>query len=191
MRRIIYVTMVSLDGYIEGPHRELDWHIIDEELHTYVNDQQRAIGAYLYGRRMYEVMAAYWPTADADPSAPAYIVDFAHLWQNTPKIVFSKTLEQVVGPNTRLVKEDAIAEITRLKEQPGKALGLGGADLAGAVARQGLIDEYHFYIQPVLLGAGKRLFSGLDAPLNLRLVETHRFGSGVILLRYTRADTVE
>jgi dihydrofolate reductase len=96
MRKVIYEIMASLDGFIEGPNRELDWAIIDEELHRYFNDHERAVGAHLYGRRMYETMR-YWQTADADPSNPAYVVEYARIWQNMPKIVFSRTLERHAG----------------------------------------------------------------------------------------------
>jgi dihydrofolate reductase len=187
MRKVIYSMMVSLDGFIEGPNRELDWHIIDEELHTYINDQQSATGAYLYGRRMYENMTAYWPTADTDPSNPAYVLEFARIWKNMPKIVFSKTLERVEG-NARLVREDAAEEVGKLKEEPGKDLSVGGAGLASTLVQHDLIDEYQLFVQPVILGRGTPFFPMLDRPIELRLVETRTFGSGVIYLRYRRAD---
>jgi dihydrofolate reductase len=187
MRKVIYGMMVSLDGFVETPDREIDWIVIDEELHKYVNDQESAVGAYLYGRRMYQLMADFWPTADEDPSAPEYIVEYARIWKKMPKVVFSKTLEHVEW-NARLVREHVAEEILRLKEQPGKDLQVGGADLAATVMRLGLIDEYQLYVQPVLLGAGRRMFPEIDGRINLRLVETRTFGSGVVLLRYVRAE---
>ncbi len=186
MRNIIYSMMASLDGFIEGPNRELDWHIIDEELHTFINDQQREFDTYLYGRRLYEVMT-YWETADKNLSAPAYELEFARIWQSMPKIVFSKTLEQVQR-NARLVKDNIVEEITRLKAQPGKDMNLGGPNLASTFIRLGLIDEYRLYVQPVILGRGTPFFPTLDNPINLQLVETHTFKSGVIYLCYRRVD---
>jgi dihydrofolate reductase len=186
MRKVIYSMLVSLDGLIEGPNRELDWHIIDEELHTFINNQQSEFDTYLYGRRMYEVMT-YWETADTNPSAPAYGLEFARIWQQMPKIVFSKTLEQVQG-NARLVRGNIAAEVAKLKGQSGKDMGLGGANLASTFIQLGLINEYRLFVQPVVLGSGTPFFPALANPINLRLVETHRFGSGVVYLRYRRAD---
>jgi dihydrofolate reductase len=182
MRKVIYSMFVSLDGFIEAPNRDLDWHIVDEELHKYVNDQERAIDTHLYGRRMYEVMS-YWQTADTNPSSPEYEVEYAHIWKGIPKIVFSKTLERVEG-NARLVRENIAEEIAKLKEQPGKDLGLGGANIASTFMQLGLIDEYQLYVHPVVLGGGTPMFSAFDNKINLRLVETRKFGSGVVLLRY-------
>lgn len=190
MRKVIYGMMVSLDGYIETPNREIDWILIDEELHSYVNDQESAFDAYLYGRRMYELMAAFWPTADEDPSAPGFVVEYARIWKQMPKVVFSKTLERVEW-NARLVRDDIAGEITKLKAQPGKDLQVAGADLASTVMRLGLIDEYQLYVQPVILGGGKPMFPALEDRIHLRLIETRTFGSGVVLLRYRRADEGE
>jgi dihydrofolate reductase len=182
MRKAIYEIMASLDGFIEGPNHELDWAIVDEELHRYINGQERAIGAHLYGRRMYETMS-YWQTADADPSNPAYVVEYARIWQNMPKIVFSRTLEHVEG-NARLVRDNIAEEIAKLKAQPGKDMVLGGADIASTFIRLGLVDEYRLYVHPVVLGSGTRVFPSLDNKIDLRLTETRPFGSGVVLLRY-------
>ena len=187
MRKVIYSMMVSLDGFIEGPNRNIDWVIIDEELHKYINDQQAEADAFLYGRRMYEIMAGYWPTADGDPSIPGYMLEFAYIWKNKPKIVFSKTLEKVEW-KSRLVRENIAGEILKLKAQPGKDLALGGANIAATFMKLGLIDEYQLFVQPIVLGSGTPFFPALDDKINLRLVETHRFGTGVILLRYQCAD---
>lgn len=186
MRKVIYSMLVSLDGFIEGPNRELDWAIPDEELHQYVNDQQSEFDTSLYGRRMYEVMM-YWETADTNPSAPAYELEFARIWKKMHKIVFSKTLEQVQG-NARLVRDNIAQEVTRLKARPGKNMDLGGPTIASTFMRLGLIDEYRLFIQPVVLGSGTPMFPALGDKINLRLVETRTFGSGVVYLRYQRAD---
>ncbi|MBZ0304303.1 MAG: dihydrofolate reductase family protein [Anaerolineae bacterium] len=186
MPNLIYSIMTSLDGYIAGPNDELGWAIIDEELHQFVNDQQQAIGLYLYGRRMYDLMAGFWPTGDSDPTAPAYIVEFARIWKAMPKVVFSKTLEQVAW-NARLVREDAVGEVSRLKAQPGKDLEVGGADFAATLMQSGLIDRYQLFVHPVILGRGKPVFPLPLERLNLRLIETRTFGSGVVFLDYRTA----
>lgn len=186
MRNVIYSMLVSLDGFIEGPNRELDWHVIDEELHTFINDQQSEFDTYLYGRRLYEVMS-FWETADQNPSSPEYELEFARIWQSMPKIVFSKTLEQVQG-NARLVRDNIVEEVTKLKQQPGKNMDLGGPNLASTFMQLGLIDEYRLFIQPVILGSGTPFFPAMDDKINLQLVETCTFGSGVVYLRYRRVD---
>ncbi|MCL4560806.1 MAG: dihydrofolate reductase family protein [Chloroflexi bacterium] len=186
MRKLIYFTMASIDGFIERSDGNSDWVIVDEELHLYLNNRERDIGAYLYGRRMYELMMDFWPTADAQ-SNPAYVVEFAQIWKQIPKIVFSRTLERVEG-NAVLVKEDVVTEVARLKEQPGKDLEVGGAKLARTLMESGLIDEYQIYIQPVILGSGTPMFPAMGQTVRLKLVETHNFSSGVVFLRYQCAD---
>jgi dihydrofolate reductase len=185
MRKLIYSANVSLDGFIETPDRGLDWVQIDEELHQHFNDQARGIDAWLYGRRMYELMARDWPYADRDPSAPDYIVEFAEIWRQMPKVVFSKTLKQVDW-NARLVSGDAGQEVARLKAQPGKDLSVSGAELSGSLMRLGLVDEYQIYIQPVVLGAGTRMFPALSERIDLQLVESRTFTLGVVRLVYGR-----
>jgi len=186
MRKVIYSPMVSLDGFVEGPNQELDWVIVDEELHTYINDQQREIDTYLFGRRMYEVMV-YWDTADTDPSNPEYVLEFARIWKNIHKIVFSKTLEHVQG-NATLSRGNIVEEIAKLKAEPGKDMSVGGASIAAALREHGLIDEYRLFINPVVLGSGTPMFPSSDNRINLRLVDTRVFNSGVVLLRYQSAN---
>lgn len=183
MSTVVYSMQASLDGYVEGPDRELDWAVPDAELHTFINEQERGSGAYLYGRRLYELMATYWPTAADDPAAPAYVADFAGIWNATPKIVFSKTLERVEW-NSRLVRGDAVAEVARLKQEPGGDLAVGGATLAASLLRAGLIDEVRMFVYPIVLGAGMPFFPPLDRRIALELVDTRRFGSGVEYLAY-------
>jgi len=186
MRKLIYSMMVSLDDFIEGPDRELDWVSIDEELHQFANDQQREIDTILYGRRMYEVMS-YWETADTNLSSSAHELEFARIWKPIPKIVFSKTLEQVQG-NARLVRDNIAGEVARLKAQPGKALEISGPTIASTVIQLGLVDEYRLFVQPVILGSGTPFFPPLAGKINLQLVETRWFSSGVVYLRYRPAD---
>jgi dihydrofolate reductase len=185
MGKVIYSMSVSLDGFMEDADRSLDWVIIDEEIHRFFNDQAREAGAFLYGRRMYELMTAYWPTADASPSAPDFEIDYSRIWKEKPKIVFSKTLEKVEW-NSRLVRDVVADEIRALKEQPDNDMQVGGPNLASAFMRLGLIDEYHVFVHPVVLGGGTPFFPALDGTMNFWLLETRTFGSGVVYLRYER-----
>ena len=189
MRKVVVQLCVSLDGFIEGPHGELDWHLVDEELHSHFNQYLGSMGAFLNGRVMHELMVGYWPTADQDPDAPAPIVEFARIWREMPKLVYSRTLPQTdLDWNARVVREVVPEEVCRLKAEPGGDLALGGADLASAFLRHGLIDEYRLYIQPVVLGAGKPLFPQGTARTDFRLLESRTFGNGVELLRYQCAQ---
>ncbi|MFJ9413281.1 dihydrofolate reductase family protein [Streptomyces sp. NPDC101227] len=186
MRKIILMMSVSLDGYIEGPERDIDWHLVDDELHRHFNDQLKGMGAFLSGRVTHELMAGFWPTADADPANAGPMAEFAGIWRHMPKIVFSRTLERAEW-NTVIKREVDAEEIRALKAQPGGDLALGGADLAAAFMAQGLIDEYRIYVHPVLIGRGKPLFPASDTRAGLRLAEARPFGNGVVLLRYQAA----
>jgi dihydrofolate reductase len=185
MRKIIVMMSVSVDGYFEGPNRELDWHLVDEELHSHFNSELSGMGAFLDGRVTYELMAAYWPTADRDPSSTATVVEFARIWRDMPKIVYSRTLERAEW-NATVVRDVVVEEVMKLKEQPGGDLVLGGADLAATFRQLDLIDEYRLYVHPVVLGRGKPLFQPSDARIELELADTRTFGNGVVLLRYRR-----
>jgi dihydrofolate reductase len=199
LRKVIYAMSLSLDGFIEAANGDLSWSYPDEELHKHFNDLESAIDIHLYGRRLYENMAAYWPTADKNPSATEYEIEYARIWRNMPKVVFSRTLNRV-GWNSRLVRENIAEEVNKLKNQPaaidqpaainqpGKYLSVGGAELASSFMQLGLIDEYRLYIHPVVLGDGKPMFRPLQDWIKLRLVETYTFGSGVVLLRYGLVD---
>jgi dihydrofolate reductase len=184
MRKLTYSMIVSLDGYIAGPREEGDWAAPDEEGHRFHNEQARGLGLHLLGRRLYEVMT-YWETAEErNPSAPDYALEFARIWKELPKIVYSSTLDSVEG-NTRLSQRDPIEEVAELKEGSGADIAVGGAALASTLTAHGLIDEYGLFVTPVVLGGGTPFFAG-DAPLDLELVETRSFGSGVVYLRYRR-----
>ncbi|MDQ1395038.1 MAG: hypothetical protein QOG64_297 [Acidimicrobiaceae bacterium] len=186
MRKIIWMMSVSLDGFIEGPNREIDWHLVDEELHHHFNEQLSAMGAFVDGRVTYELMAEFWPTADADPASTPAMVEFARIWRDMPKIVYSTTLERADW-NTVVVRDVVPEEVRALKAEPGGDLALGGADLAGTFMQHDLIDEYRVYVHPVLIGRGKPMFPSSDAQVDLRLAETRSFGNGVVLLRYQRS----
>lgn len=183
MRKLIYSFNVSLDGYIADRDGDLSWGRPDTELHQAHNDMAREAGTFIYGRRMYELMAAYWPTADTDPEVEPVVADFARVWRETPKVVFSSTLDEV-GHNSRLVTGDLGTELTRLKALDGGDLMIGGAQLAAGAIRVGLVDEYRMFVHPIVLGGGRPYFPTLDAPIPLRLAETRRFDSGVIMLTH-------
>jgi dihydrofolate reductase len=186
MRKLIYSMGVSLDGFIAGPDGDIGLLAPDEELHRFHNRQAREMGVHLYGRRLYEVMS-YWETAaEENPSAPEHELEFARIWKETPKVVFSTTLERVEG-NSRLAQDDVVEEVRRLKQQPGKDMAVGGAGLASTFMRLGLIDEYRPFVHPVVLGGGTPYLPPLDERINLRLVETRTFGMGAVYLRYERA----
>ena len=185
MRKIIFMMSVSLDGFFEGPGHDLGWQLIGEEVHQHFNEWLAAAGGFLDGRVTYELMASHWPTADQDPGASAQVIEFARIWRDMPKIVFSRTLEQA-GWNTTIVRELVPEQIEELRAQPGGDLVIGGAVLAAAFMAHDLIDEYRIYVQPVLLGQGRLLFRPSDARISLRLAEARPFGNGVVLLRYER-----
>jgi dihydrofolate reductase len=183
MRKLIYSMTVSLDGYIAGPDGGIDWTVPDEELFRFHTRQVQEIGVHLCGRRLYETMV-YWETAEESSLLEEH-VEFAQIWRALPKVVFSTTLEGVVG-NTRLVRDGIGEEVSRLREQPGKDIAVGGAGLARACMKLGLIDEWQLFVSPVLLGGGTPYFPTLEERVNLELVETKTFGSRVVYLRYRR-----
>jgi dihydrofolate reductase len=184
-RKLIYSMGVSLDGYIAGPKGEIDWGAPDEELHRFHNEQMREIGAHLCGRRLYETML-YWETAEENPGAADYEIEFARIWKSIPKIVFSTTLDRVEG-NARLLRDGLAEEVTRLKDEPGKDLAVGGAGLASSLIELGLIDEFRLFVSPVVLGAGTPYFPALEERIKLELLETRTFDSRVLYVRYQRA----
>ncbi|HEY9392381.1 MAG TPA: dihydrofolate reductase family protein [Mycobacteriales bacterium] len=187
MRKIILMMSVSLDGFFEGPNREIDWHTVDDEVHRHFNQELAAMGAFVEGRVTYELMDDFWPTADADPSAPEPVVEFARIWRDMPKIVFSRTLQRA-DPNTTIKREVMVEDIMALKGQPGGDLALGGANLAATFRRLDLIDEYRISVHPVLIGRGRPLFQESDTRTYLQLTDTRTFGNGVVQLRYERAE---
>ncbi|MFF2244035.1 dihydrofolate reductase family protein [Arthrobacter sp. NPDC058130] len=183
MRKIIMVMQVSLDGFFEGLDRDISWHMVDDELHGHMNEKLAPMGAFLEGRVSYELMEGYWPTADQDPDISPLMAEFAQIWRDMPKIVYSRTL-MTAGPNTTVVREVVAEEVLALKAQPGGDMTLGGAELADTFRRLGLIDEYWVYVHPVLIGRGRPMFKDADSSAQVRLLETHTFGNGVTLLRY-------
>ena len=185
MRKLIYSMTVSLDGYIASPDGGIDWTAPDEEQFRFHIQETQRIGVHLCGRRLYETML-YWETTE-ESQLDADEVRFAQIWKALPKVVLPTTLESVVG-NTRLARESVGEEVARLKQQPGGDIAVGGAGLARACMKLGLIDEWHLFVRPVLLGGGTPYFPALDKRVNLELVETKTFGSRVVYLRYRRVS---
>ncbi|MEU5876105.1 dihydrofolate reductase family protein [Spirillospora sp. NPDC047279] len=184
MGRVVYSMMASLDGYIEDSKGSIEFSAPDEAVHKMANEQTRASSGLLFGRRMYEAMEGPWREFAERDDLPETVAEFARLYLATPRIVFSDTLEDV-PEGVRVVRSaDAVAEITRLKEGEGE-LGLGGASLAASVID--LIDEFRVFVMPVMVGGGKPCFPP-GAEIGLRLAEHRAFESGVVLLRYVRAD---
>jgi dihydrofolate reductase len=180
--KLIYSAIASLDGYVADESGNFDWAAPGEDVHRFVNDLERGIGTYLYGRRMYEVMAA-WETADALPEQTAATKDFAKIWQAADKIVYSKTLAAPSTARTRIEREFDREAVRRLKESAGRDLSVGGPNLAAQALEAGLVDELQLFITPVVVGGGTQaLPDGLR--LELELLEESRFDSGVVYLHY-------
>jgi len=185
MRKVIFFMLTTLDGFFEGPNREIGWHNVDEEFNEFAIDQLNSVDVLLFGRVTFELMASYWPTPAATTDDPIVAEKMNHL----PKIVFSRTLSSVEWQNTRLVKENIAEEISKLKQQPGKDMIIfGSSDLAVTFIQHGLIDEYRIMVNPVVLGSGKPLFKGIKDRLGLKLLKTKMFSSGNVLLYYQPAE---
>ncbi|MBF4998325.1 dihydrofolate reductase [Nocardia sp. BSTN01] len=180
MRRLSYGISMSLDGYINDRDGSIDWSNPDDELHQFHNDRYRDIEISLHGRRLYELMADYWPHVRAD--APPIQREFGRLWTEKPKFVFSRTLTEVHW-NSTLVGENAVEEVRRLKAEGDGVMEVGGASLAASLIPHGLIDEYQVFVLPVVLGGGTPMFPLLDQRISLRLAETRHFDTAV-MLRY-------
>jgi dihydrofolate reductase len=180
--KLIYSAIASLDGYIEDPTGAFDWSAPDEEVHSFVNDLERPIGTYLYGRRMYETMV-YWETAHRLPDPSPAFRDFTRIWQAADKVVFSKTLGAASSARTVVERVFDPEAIRRLKATAARDLTVGGADLAGQAIAAGLVDELQLFSVPVLVGGGKRSLPR-DVRADLELLDVRRFESGVVYRRY-------
>jgi dihydrofolate reductase len=176
MRKVIMWNMVTVDGFFEGPTRNIDWFVFDDELEKYILETQMTADTLLFGRVTYQLMADYWPTAEGR------IADFMN---SVPKVVFSRTLDRAEWNNTRLVRDDVPGEIAKLKQQPGKDIFIfGSANFSSTLMQHGLIDEYRLGINPIVLGSGTPLFNGGRHKLDLKLLETRPLKSGVVILHY-------
>ena len=182
MAKLTYSTIASLDGYIEDASGRFDWAAPDEEVHAFVNDLERPIGTYLYGRRMYETMV-FWETAGLADDDPEVIRDYGSLWRAADKIVFSRTLTSVASARTRIERDFDRGAIRRLKESADADVSVGGAELAGQALAAGLVDELQLFLVPVIVGGGRRALSG-DVLARLRLIGTRGFASGVVYAHY-------
>lgn len=185
MGRLRYGGLVSLDGYLTDAEGDFDWAAPDAEVHACVNDLERPVGTYLYGRRMYEVMR-YWETEPSGADAHPAERDYAELWRKAAKVVFSRTLDAATTARTRLERNFDPGFVRALKRSSASDLSIGGAGIAAAALRAGLIDELAMFVNPVVVGGGTR-FLPRDLRLGLRLLEERRFGNGVVLLRYAVA----
>jgi len=182
MAKLIYSAITSLDGYVADEHGRFDWAAPDEEVHAFVNDLERPIGTYLYGRRMYETMV-YWETAHTLPDQPPVILDFAELWQAADKVVYSKTLETASSTRTRIEREFDPEAVRRMKTEADRDLSVGGPHLAAEAIRAGLVDEYHLFLNPIVVGGGNQALPD-HVRVHLELLDERRFGNGVAYLRY-------
>jgi dihydrofolate reductase len=182
MAKLIYSAITSLDGYVADENGNFDWAAPDEEVHRFVNDLERPIGTYLYGRRIYETMV-YWETADTLPDQPPFIQDFAGIWQAADKIVYSKTLETPSSARTQIERDFDPGAVRRMKASAGRDISIGGADLAAQAIKAGLVDEYHLFLTPIIVGGGQQSLPD-NVRLELELVDERRFGNGVVHLHY-------
>src|SRR4051812_1463905 len=183
VRTLTFAMNLSLDGYVAAPGDDLGWGAQSDELFQWWSDRVAGTGLALYGRRLWEAMSSHWPTADQQPGVTSAHVEFARRWRDMPKVVFSSTTASVDW-NARLAAGDAMTEIARLKAEDGGPMDIGGATLAAAAMRAGLVDGYAVVTHPVLVGGGAPLFPALDTWVHLDLVETRRFPHGVVLTRY-------
>jgi len=184
MRKLVVFNLVTLDGYFAGPGGDISWHNVDAEFNEFAIRMVNAGSTLLFGRVTYELMASYWPTPEAIKNDPVV----AEGMNKLPKIVFSRTLDKVDWNNTRLVKDDMLAEVRKMKQQSGKDMAvLGSGSIVSQLAQQGLIDEYQIMVNPVVIGKGKTMFEGIKRKLALRLTKTRTFGNGNVLLCYEPA----
>jgi dihydrofolate reductase len=180
--KLLYLAIASLDGYVEDESGRFDWAAPDEEVHSFVNDLERAVGTHLYGRRLYETMV-YWETAHTAEGQPPVILDYAEIWQAADKVVYSRTLAEASSARTRIERDFDPEAVRELKAAADRDLTVGGAELAGQALAAGLVDELQLVLAPVVVGGGKSaLPDGVRLPLEL--IEERRFGSGMVFLRY-------
>ena len=181
MAKLIYSAIMSLDGYVADEDGKFDWAMPDEEVHTFINDLERPVGTYLFGRRMYEVMVV-WETAPTLEQPPV-IQDFAEIWRAADKIVYSKTLERASSARTRIERDFDPDAVREMKAAAGRDITVGGPDLAAQAIKAGLVDEYHLFVAPAVVGGGKQSLPN-NVRLHLELLDERRFGSGMVHLHY-------
>ena len=182
MAKLIYAAIASLVGYVADENGNFDWAAPDEEVHTFVNDLERPVGTYLYGRRMYEVMV-YWETAHTLDDRPPFIRDFAEIWQAADKIVYSKTLEAVSSARTRIERDFDPEAVRQMKASAGRDITVGGPDLAAQAIKAELVDEVHLLVSPIVVGGGNPALPH-DVRVELELLDERRFANGVVHVHY-------
>ena len=182
MAKLVYAALASLDGYVEDSTGNFEWAAPDEQVHAFVNDLERPIGTYLYGRRMYDTMA-FWETAGTGPEEPAVFRDFAEIWRAAEKIVYSRTLQAASSARTRIERDFSPGAIRELKSASGADMTIGGSELAGQAIAAGLVDECQLFLNPVVVGGGKRALPD-RVRADLELLDGRRFRSGVVYLHY-------
>jgi len=183
MGRLIYMMNMSLDGFVETTDHSLDWSVADDELLGWFTERAQGLAASLYGRRLYELMSAYWPTADTDPAANDTTLEYRRQWLRIPKIVFSSTLTSVDW-NSRLVRGDVAEELARLRQEFDGDFEVAGPTLASEFVRRGLVDRYETVVHPVIIGSGTPYLPKVDTPIGLRLTDERTFASGVTYRGY-------
>ena len=182
MAKLVYSAIASLDGYVADEEDNFDWAVPDDEVHAFINDLDRPMGTYLYGRRMYETMAG-WETEPALAERSPHMRDFAQIWRAADKVVYSKTLEAVSTSRTRIERDFDPEAVRRMKASAGRDMIVGGANLASRAFEAGLVDECHLFVAPIVVGGGKQsLPEGIR--VKLELLAERRFGSGMVYLHY-------
>jgi dihydrofolate reductase len=182
LAKLIYTAIMSLDGYVADEDGNFDWAAPDEEVHTFVNDLERSVGTYLYGRRMYEVMA-YWERAHTLADQPPFMQEFAAIWQAADKIVYSTTLDTVSSARTRIERDFDPEVVRRMKASAGRDISVGGPDLAAQAIEAGLVEECHLFVAPIVVGGGKHSLPN-NVRLKLELLDEGRFEGGMVHLNY-------
>jgi dihydrofolate reductase len=182
MANLSYSSISSLDGYISDQHGSFDWAAPDEEVHNFVNDIERPVGTYLYGRGMYEVMVA-WETMTDTADQPPLMKEYAELWRAADKIVYSRSLEGVSSARTRIERRFEPNAIRQMKASAGSDISVGGPNLAAQAIKAGLVDEFHLFLTPIVVGGGKRSLPD-HVRLKLELLDERRFANGVVHLHY-------
>ncbi len=182
MAKLIYSAIASLDGYVADEDGNFKWAVPDEEVHTFINDLERPVGTYLYGRRMYETMVG-WETDPTLADQSPLMQDFSQIWQAADKIVYSKTLETVSTTRTRIERDFDPEAVRQMKARAGRDISVGGPDLAAQAIKAGLVDEYHLFVAPIVVGGGKRALPE-GVRVVLELLDERRFGNGMVYLHY-------
>jgi dihydrofolate reductase len=182
MAKLIYSAIASLDGYVADADGNFDWAVPDEQVHTFINDLERPVGTYLYGRRMYETMVG-WETDPTLVDQSPLMRDFAQIWQAADKIVYSKTLETVSTARTRIERDFEPEAVRQMKALAGRNLAVGGSELAAQAFRAGLVDECHLFVVPMVVGGGKRSLPD-NVRMKLELLDERRFANGMVYLKY-------